>query len=307
MIFLVASVVSLLHLVACDISVQGFDDTQCAGNRIGTNVHSNAGNLHESSNCIASDTFESISTISVDAGFQCNIYSDTACQNFITSTNTVGCVPVIGQGLTCFSQASFDNPLAGSTGNIGIGKNKIIASTGDETFERAISNACGDAICDPTSRDVLNFIHGRNCEGGLADVNGNPFLTVCDNRDQCTQTITVNGQFDNTQQRDYMKGLLKATMKQGIGGFVQADSRDTSPNDQLSFASVVINDAKGADLASMSMSIEVQCTEIEPDAFNCDQPFIDILKTLVGAIPAVGETIASTFEVACAVNDLING
>jgi len=57
----------------------------------------------------------------------------------------------------------------------------------------------------------------------------------------------------------------------------------------------------------MSMSVDVQCKEVESDAFNCDQPFIDILKPLIGAIPAVGDIIVSTFEVACAVNDLING
>ena len=57
----------------------------------------------------------------------------------------------------------------------------------------------------------------------------------------------------------------------------------------------------------MSMSVDVQCTEVKADGFNCDQPFIDILKPLVGAVPGAGETIVSTFEVACAVNDLING
>jgi hypothetical protein len=58
-----------------------------------------------------------------------------------------------------------------------------------------------------------------------------------------------------------MKGLIAATMKKGIAGFVQADSRDTNPNNQLSFANVVINDPKGANLAEESLWIP-QCREL---------------------------------------------
>ncbi|KAJ9614014.1 hypothetical protein H2200_002150 [Cladophialophora chaetospira] len=301
-------VAALLRLVAAGISVQGFDDTQCAGSRIGSNVHENPANVHDGSDCIASDTFNSISTISVDAGFQCNIYSDTACQSFLTTAKSVGCIPVIGQGIICFSQASFDNPLAGTTGTVGIGKNKIIARTGDggETFERAINKACGDSVCDPTQKDVLTFIHGRQCESGLVDVTGLPTLTVCDKRDKCTQTITVNGDYDNSQQRDYLKRVLKEAMTQGIGDFQQHDNRDETPNEQLSFASVVINDAKGADLAKMEMSVDVQCTEIKPETFNCDNPFVELAKAAVNAVPGISETAGTVFEVACAVNDIIN-
>jgi hypothetical protein len=323
MILSLIAVAPLFYLAACDISVQAFDDSQCAGNRVGINVHSNPGAVDESSSCQAVGSFGSIQTLSLDTGFQCNIYSDTTCQSFLTTAKEVGCIPVIGNGIVCFSQQSFDDPLAGTIAKVGIGQQQIIADTGDETFNRALNNACtGDSSCDQNTKDTITFMHGRNCESGLADARGGAGLTVCDNRDQCTQTITVTGDYDNTQQRDYMKAVIAATMKQGISGFVEADSRDTIPNNQLSFANVVINDPKGANLAEvslllchvknyanqsqMSMSVAVQCTEVKEEGFTCDGPFKDALDAGLSLIPGA-EAVAAGVDITCAVIGAANG
>lgn len=262
--YLTIAVLSLLHIAKSDISVQAFVDTQCAGTTVGTNVHSNPAGIHDGSGCIASSTFNSINTISLDAGFQCNIYSDTACQNFLTTTKTVGCLPVIGQGIICFSQESFDNPLADSKAVIGIGKNSIVARTeGDisNIVDRAIGNACGNTVCDPNTNDVVTYKFGFECEGGLADPQGGATGTFCNKKEKCTQTVSTSGDYDNTEQRDYMKELLKTTMRQGTSeARVPQDSEffktgaSEALNNQLSFAQVVINDPKGANLAQVCYS-----------------------------------------------------
>ncbi|KAK5056703.1 hypothetical protein LTR84_012235 [Exophiala bonariae] len=262
--YLTVAALSLIHIVAGDISVQAFTDTQCAGSSVGTNVHSNPAGVHDGSGCIASSTFNSINTISVDAGFQCNIYSDTACQNFLTTAKTVGCLPVIGQGIICFSQESFDNPLAGSKAVIGIGKNSIIARTeGDirNVVDRALTNACGNTVCDPNTNDVVTYQFGFECESGLADPAGSNTGIFCDKKEKCTQTVSTSGDYDNTEQRDYMKELLKTTMKQGTSQAAVPQDSDFFKsgaseilNNQLSFAQVVINDPKGANLAQVCYS-----------------------------------------------------
>jgi len=157
--FSTGTVVFLLPLAyAGDISIQGFSGDQCDSEFVGQNVHSNPTAPNESSNCIASETFNSLLLIKADAGYQCNVYSDLSCQNFLATLNTAGvCSPVIGQGIICFSQESFDNPLAGLKADVGLGTTAVTipqlqVPKGFNRIHEAISTACGDKLCDQNAK-----------------------------------------------------------------------------------------------------------------------------------------------------------
>jgi hypothetical protein len=242
---------AILPFCICDISLLAFDDSQCAGDRVGINVHSNPGAQFEGSGCQAIGAYSSVNVLSLDAGFKCNLYADDQCQSFLASATQVGCVPVIGKGVICFSQASFDNPLAGSQGRLGIGSTTLIASYSDiaNSVGQLVDKVCGTGICDTTTKDITTFTLGTDCESGLANVDGNPTLTVCDKHETCTQTLTVDGQFTNTNQKDYMRETLKTAMAQDYGGGAPKDASSDFTRGLVSFAGVQINDAKGALLA----------------------------------------------------------
>jgi hypothetical protein len=242
---------ALLPLYLCDISVVAFDDSQCAGDRVGPNIHSSPGAVHETSACQANGDYSSVNVLSLDPGFQCNLYADEQCQTFLATVKQVGCMPIIGKGINCFSQISFDDPLAGTKGSLGIGASRILVKDQDlgNAVGQLIDKACGNGICDTTTKDTLTYTHETKCllvvgPSGLEDTQ------ACSSKAQCTQTMTVDGHFSNTNQRDYMKEALKTAMTKGtdFGVFRPNKFGDVLRN-QLSFAGVQINDAKGANLA----------------------------------------------------------
>lgn len=164
-----------------------------------------------------------------------------------------------GKGITCFNQALADNPLAGTKGTLGLGASQIIADANNiaDTVSNLVDKACGNGLCDTTTKDTKTFTHGIKCETGLVNTDGTPTLTVCDKHSTCTQIMTVDGRFSNENQKNYMKEALKTAMKQGTSNSVDGDAKSTRPlNSQLSFAGVQINDAKGANLATVRYTLE---------------------------------------------------
>jgi hypothetical protein len=142
----------LLSLTSArDISLLLFDDTECNGD-ISTNVHSNPANEHAGSGCIATN-FKSAGVASVDEGFQCNLYADTACQNFIGTVKTLNqCDTLVGQGAICFSQISFENPLADVKAVATVGKIvlEVTAEVNPSGFAgNTLRGACNGNACDP--------------------------------------------------------------------------------------------------------------------------------------------------------------
>jgi hypothetical protein len=99
---------TLLLPVLADISLQTFDDEVCGGEggAVLSNVHANGNDLHDSSNCVSQGAYKSVNVVSVDPGFRCNLYGDSACQNFLgQAVLSVGCtVGIHGQGVICFNQ-----------------------------------------------------------------------------------------------------------------------------------------------------------------------------------------------------------
>jgi hypothetical protein len=251
MIFSLIVVLAILRFCACDISIVAFDDDKCAGNHVGPNIHSNPGAVHESSSCQANGAYSSVNVLSLDAGFRCNLYADDQCQSFLATAQQAGCMPIIAKGILCFSQASFDDPLAGTTGILGLGASTIIAKVPDiaNSVDQLVNKVCGNGFCDTTTKDTIDFNHAIDCETGLVNTDGNPTLTVCNKHEKCTQTMTIDGHFSNNSQRDYMKEALKTAMKQGTGVRALGDGSGDDLNVQLSFAGVQVNDAKGSNLA----------------------------------------------------------
>jgi hypothetical protein len=156
-------------LVAADISAQLFEQAECTlidDNEIVANVHSDESDKFGSSKCQAPGPFKSVNIVSIDAGFQCNYYKDAACQDFKGSFTVPGCVTASGEGIICFNQGAFGNPLAQSKAQVTLGLQKIQAMVSGEagktqdfatTIAKQIGAACEDNGCDPNPSTPSEF------------------------------------------------------------------------------------------------------------------------------------------------------
>ncbi|KAF2739123.1 hypothetical protein EJ04DRAFT_519650 [Polyplosphaeria fusca] len=282
-----ALILSLLAgLAAADgITLQLFDGPSCNQDSLHpdgvvANVASNPGADKDGSGCVAHE-FNSSRAIDISPGFQCNLYSDASCQNFLYAvTAQDGCDGGPGGGVICFNQALFENPFAESSAQITVG-NKVLTSNSyvSNTVSDGIGNACGNNGCDPTNKASAAFIH-FNQEG--------------------TQTVSVSGNYDNGDQRDYMKGLLLDVLEKTKTN-MQVDTRGSAETDDItvdvfSFYQVVINDKNGNNQAQMSITLDVTTNPAKEG--DCG-----IVGTIEGAalgeVPAVGGLLAKAFELTC--------
>ncbi|OAL49756.1 hypothetical protein IQ07DRAFT_588272 [Pyrenochaeta sp. DS3sAY3a] len=282
-IFLLCSL--LLRVASAgDISLILFSDAQCGGNIV-TNVHSNPASEHAGSGCIAAN-FQSAGAASVDPGFKCNVYSDTACQNFVASIESTNqCETLVGKGASCFSQAAFDNPLANIQAKVTVGSSVVHFTAEIRSFEvtdGAIQGACGDSGCDPNVpfKKDLKLFPGKS---------------------KCTVTATSRGNYDSTAERDYMKQLIaKAALKTGsidfsqIGGFGNPAG---APSTMSGFIQVVLEDAAGNNKAQMEVSTSASCSKSSGN--GCDSFVADVVKAGLGEVPAVGGLLAAGFDAVC--------
>jgi hypothetical protein len=269
---------------AADVSLLLFRDAQCTGDII-SNVHSNPANEHAGSGCIATSTFQSAGLASVDSGFKCNVYADTACQNFLASVESISqCETLIGRGAICFSQESFENPLANIKAQVSIGSS-IVHFNEVKSFEitdGALKGACGGTGCDPNApfkRTLKNFPGSS----------------------KCTVTGTARGNYDNTNERDYMAQLISTSAL--TAGSVDHASVDGFGNPDLAeaqmpgFIQVVLQDDAGNNKAQMEVSIDVSCSK--PSNPGCGSFAADAVKAALEKVPAVGGLLASGFDVIC--------
>ncbi|KIW21667.1 hypothetical protein PV08_02247 [Exophiala spinifera] len=284
------SLFSLILVVAADISLQTFIDDNCGadGSTAIQDVHANGKDTVDSSGCELQGQFNSVNIVSVDPGFKCNIYSDTACQNFIMSTEIVACTPVIGQGVSCFNQATFDNPFIESTSDVAIGALTVQVVGGDSLqnqINNAVNQACtSGSACDPTNTLVLSQTFGPGnpaCNEGLQDIDPK----ACSS-ETCTTTISMSGSFDDNNQRDYMKAVIQKAL-------------NNTPA-LVSFVAVQVVDKNKALQASMTVSTASQCTTIRPPPdFQCSDTLKDLVSGALGLVPDVGGVASLSFQVAC--------
>jgi len=271
----------LVGLAAADgITVQLFDDDNCSSDVL-ANVASNSGNQFDNSGCIA-NTFTGIKGLNLSPGFQCNIYSDASCSNFVGSVTALDpCDVIPGEGIECFSQALFDNPFAESIAEVTVGTNTL---TSDQDVADLVSDgikqACGSTGCDPTNKASFPFNH-LNQEG--------------------QQTVSLSGNYDNTNQRDYMMNVLTTVVQDTIQN-ARVDTTGSSESDDLiadifSFYQIVINDQNGNNQAEMSVTIEV--TTNAAKAGDCGGIIGQVEGAALGEIPAVGGILAKAFNVVC--------
>ncbi|KAK5059906.1 hypothetical protein LTR84_009789 [Exophiala bonariae] len=286
---------SLALAAAGDISLQAFTDSSCGGDG-GTaiqNVHADGSDVHDSSGCRAQGQYNSVNVVSVDPGFRCNVYGDSACQNFLETVLTVSCTPVIGQGVICFNQAAFDNPFVESTSAVAIGSTTVNVVGGDSLqnqLNNAVNQACtSGTACDPTHTLVLHQTFdppaGKEfCSNGgqLIDKSG------CTSED-CSTTISISGSFNDNNQRDYMKGLL-----QSAAGSIP------SP---VTFLQVQVLSKTKAIQAQMSVTVSTQCTAVAPPSgFTCSSALKDIVSAALATVPGVGGISSLAFQADCDIN-----
>lgn len=300
------SFLCLISIASADNLLQPFSDGNCglSGGTALVNVQPNPANQFESSGCITGGQFQSVKYATIDQGFVCNLYSDSACQNFLqtigAASGFVTCEAVIGAGVICFAQALFDNPFAFSQAQVTIGQTSILGSQGtfdgpqgmDIVVANAVAKACTDNGCDPNTPGTVNF-----------DVATCTFLVGCDKSK--TMSVSVSGNFDNASQRDYMRNILQTVFKQGTT--VINDPNTFSNNGDslvnvVSFAQVVIGGPQGTaledtNLAEMSISISV--SDNSSGGFDCEGILGTITESSLEAIPGVGGFAAPAFSIGC--------
>ncbi|KAK6535578.1 hypothetical protein TWF694_002033 [Orbilia ellipsospora] len=272
---------SFFTAVLADISLQAFDQMGCGGNVI-NNVHSNPSAPKDGSGCIALNQFQSVGIVSADPGFKCNVYSDAACQSFLESFTSAGtCTNVIATGIICFSQALFDNPFAESSVQVQLGTKVITVDAGGGVLVQDGKNqACGTSGCDPSNPFSKSFQHF--------------------NKD-CSLTVTMTGNYDNTNERDYMAALLAQTMNSAETNARQDLTGSSEDNDNVldlpSFAQVVINDKNGNNQAQMTVQFDVACNP--PSSGDCNSLLSQVTSAVLGEVPAVGGLLAEAFSIVC--------
>ena len=277
------AVLFLVGFAAADISLQPFTDSDCGGTAI-SNIHSNAANPQDGSGCIATNQYQSVQAISVDSGFQCNVFSDSACQNFLQSITAVGCTNVIGTGVICFSQALFSNAFAQSTATVTIGQSIVVSDTGGVPLANAgVNSGCQSSTgCDPTSKFSQSWSHL--------------------NKD-CSFTVTMSGSYANTNERDYMKGLIAQALVSGTANTRQDLTGSAETNDVIfdmpSFVQVVVTGPDSAIQAQMTATLAVECLPASDG--DCQSILATLTTAALGAVPEVGGVLAGAFTVACQV------
>lgn len=277
----------IAHEASATISLLTFPEPSCGG-QFTNNIRSIPSDQFEASGCVATTGFESIQVVTADPGYVCNIYSDLACANFIATVSTVtACAPMDGNAVICFSQNKFDNPLDGATGQLVVSNRQVTSTKPSNDFvTAAVTHACGDAGCD----------------------SGNP-LTAVQNPLTVSTTLTafMYGNYDNTQQRDYMARVLSEAFTQAqspprdnprafLRGPHFTDLDNPTIWDIPTFGQVVLNDASGATIAEMSIEI----TSEEPEKSGpCESTAGKISEAAISAIPVVGAVGRLVFKVTC--------
>ena len=164
-----------------------------------------------------------------------------------------------------------------STAEITVGANSIGLLDDPSSFlTEAVNKACGSSGCDPTSqvtRDAT-FQSNPDCQ---------PLVGPCD-QTTCTISATMTGNYDNTNQRDYMTSLLQQIFAKS---FVA-----------VSFGQVVINDKNGNNQAELAYTYSITCTD-ESTSFDCGGFVGTLTSTVLGLVPAVGGLLAGAFSVTC--------
>ena len=138
--------------------------------------------------------------------------------------NETFCTGVVGSGIVCFNQTSFDNPLADPTAVVTLGISNVAASvpstaqnqTGDAgaRVASAVSVACATNECDPNTNTSTTYEHllEASCFG----------QTDCPH-DTCTQNVRITWNYNNANQPSYMNALLQTIMRNAQGGPVGYD------------------------------------------------------------------------------------
>ena len=186
---------------------------------------------------------------------------------------------------------------------VGLGKSYVPLSTidGAKLLSDGLHELCGDATCDG----------GSSYESPVKLGQFESFGDILD----CTWTVTASGNWDNTDQRDYMINVLTTSLTdtatvetiqvsiednplcthQGQPSCTNEDEEITSV---LNFQQIVLNLASGANTAELSYNINLQCRDTA--GWDCDGFVKDNLKDALSAIPGVGAAIAQVFDIGCA-------
>jgi hypothetical protein len=289
------------------VTLQTFDQSGCLGNIVQT-ITQNSASQFNSSGCTAITTQNpSIGIVGQTSGFQCNLYTDTACQDYnsvaiFTVENQCTDPDQAIQSIICLDEAASVaalgatvtagvteavsvaqaieaalNPFFNSTALVTTGKSQITVDDGG-LVQRGVQLSCSENGCDPTTLSTSPFQHFGK---------------------ECTLSVEMEGTYSGTQERDYMQGLLSSieAMSRTNGRLDDTGSAtdDDTVFDIPSFFSVQMDLPDGANQASMSAQIKVDCLTPAAGACNLAE---DVAVAALKAVPDVGSIFAPAFQFA---------
>lgn len=214
----------------------------------------------------------------------------------------ISLAPLVGTIALASAAAVNSNTLAKRdlTAQLTLGSNQIPMATLDG------QNFLGDALND--------LCTGLGCDGGRSHSTDTFVVQLEDfgKKIECKWSATATGNYDNTNQRDYMINLMKAALtdtatvssitttiestvcSQGKPG-CETETHDITA--VSNFLQVVLNQADGANNAEMAVHLSADCNN--GFGFDCPAAISGNLKDALSAIPGVGDVIAQVFDLAC--------
>ncbi|KAF2830732.1 hypothetical protein CC86DRAFT_463982 [Ophiobolus disseminans] len=131
----------------------------------------------------------------------------------------------------------------------------------------------------------------------------------------CKWTVTASGNYDNTNERDYMINLLTASVSSTAEvkditvsiednplcthqGQPSCQEKKIPISSAVNFQQVVLNLNGGANKGELSYHLSVECEK--DGGFDCPKVISGNLKDALSAVPAVGPIFAQIFDISCA-------
>jgi len=208
-----------------------------------------------------------------------------------------------GQVVNAFAVPEIFGRQGENHAKVELGKTYVPLSTidGSKLLGDGLHDLCGDTGCDG----------GSSYESPVKLGQFESFGDII----ECTWTVTASGNWNNTDQRDYMINILTASLTntatvetiqvsiednplcthQGQPSCTNEDEEITSV---LNFQQIVLNLASGANTAELSYNINLQCRDTA--GLDCKGFVKDNLKDALSAIPGVSAAIAQVFDIGCA-------
>ncbi|KAF2108311.1 hypothetical protein BDV96DRAFT_636867 [Lophiotrema nucula] len=187
-------------------------------------------------------------------------------------------------------------------GQFTLGNTKIPLSTVDGAafVGDSLRSLCSDFGCDEGTTDTVEYVAQFETYGDMKD---------------CTWSLTASGNYDSTDERDYMINVLTTALTTTADvetitvsiednplcthqGQPSCTDKDIQVTSAVNFGQVVLNQDDGSNTGQLEYHLSVEC--VDSSGFDCPSFVSGNLKDILSAVPEVGNIFAQVFDIACA-------